>query len=231
MSLRQLALTAGCPTDEAHSLVQELIDAGVCTHAEDAGYYSPRIVAYETFRSKCRRAGRRGGGNPALRGRDQPLDHPLEQPLKVAPDGSPLSNSLSSFPRKKENWEEESEERARTGAGAAGLVKARTFARQWISEHRPKHLTDSVYPFTKLVQHLGEEHAVEEVVTVELDPTVANPFAVAWSNHDPRRRRTPRGGNGAARTPNAGGSSNGNGHGHSRKAGRPRPGLHEQLVP
>lgn len=79
MSLSHLAKLGGVDTESAHSLVQELIDAGVCATSEDGTYFSPRIVAFESFRRKCSRAGTKGGGNPRLKREDD------DEPLKVAP--------------------------------------------------------------------------------------------------------------------------------------------------
>lgn len=74
MSLRQLALTTGCTTDEARSLVQELIDAGLCVHHDAEGHYSPRMVAYESFRKTCATAGKKGGNPKLLKGSDRTLN-------------------------------------------------------------------------------------------------------------------------------------------------------------
>jgi hypothetical protein len=192
-SLPQLARIAGCATDEVRPLVQELMDTGSVAMSGEGTFFSPRMVAYESFRKKCGRAGRKGGGNPALRrGRDKPLT----EGLKVGPDGFPSHSS--SFPPGK--CMEEAVEQAREGDAdrAKRLANARTFATHWIRQNHPDRLRDGVRPFAELVALLGEDLAVQEVETVSLDPDVKNPFAVAWSNHDPKRRQV-RSRNGNAR--------------------------------
>lgn len=103
---------------------------------------------------------------------------------------------------------------------ARRLAEARSFAQCWITKHRPDRLRDGVRAFTNLIVVLGKELAIEHVRTAELDPTVFNPFAVAWQNHDPARA-------GAARC-NGNGHANGNGNGNGVHVPRKSRGETEQ---
>lgn len=204
MTLRQLALATSCPTADVRPLLEELTAAGVCGYSEKEGYFSPRIVQFQAFREKCAKAGRRGGGNPKLRRptfKGRPKGCPKRSPKGSSPDGSSPLIPLSSFPSPGIQEEEEAEARARGGDAAAAkrLEAARTFAADWIAKNMPGEHA-GVRPFAKLVERLGLDLAVEEVRTAALDPSVQNPFAVAWSNHDPRRSAS-RNGNGSHPAP------------------------------
>jgi len=65
LPLDQIARMAGCSTDEASRLMQELVDAGVCDSAEHGLIYSRRMVR-EGDISRARSEAGKKGGNPRL---------------------------------------------------------------------------------------------------------------------------------------------------------------------
>jgi hypothetical protein len=68
VTAEQLARMTGCPADEIEQLLQELEDAGVFSRSEEGTIYSRRMERDEHRRNLCGEAGKRGGGNPNLKG-------------------------------------------------------------------------------------------------------------------------------------------------------------------
>ena len=210
ISLRQLALATGCNTDEARPLVEELLAAGVCAHSPREGYYSPRIVAYESFRKKCSKAGQKGGGNPALQkepGKAPPFKGRSKGWSKGSsaappPDGSPSPTppipSLSLPP-------------GVVKAACPDPAEARQQAAAWIQGNRPADLKPgTIAAMAALIQRIGREAAAAEVSTWLARPDVQNPYAYALSLYDEHGRPK-----GPARPPavvNGNGRAAGNGH-------------------
>lgn len=67
ISPEQLARLTGCSADEVTRLLAELTSSGACSCTDDGTLYNRRMVREEGKREKCREAGRKGGGNPALK--------------------------------------------------------------------------------------------------------------------------------------------------------------------
>lgn len=63
----QLARLTGCSADEATRLLAELTSSGACSCTDDGIFFSRRMVREEGKRELCSEAGRKGGGNPALK--------------------------------------------------------------------------------------------------------------------------------------------------------------------
>lgn len=85
-------------------LLRELLDAGVISASVTGVIYSPSMVREEAIRLKCSEAGRRGGGNPNLKGKPKGTS-------KGASKGASISPSLSSSPQEKQP----------EGGGSSGL--------------------------------------------------------------------------------------------------------------
>lgn len=67
LSHDQLARMTGCSSEEVSRCLAELLNAGVASTSENDVVYSPELVERERLRAIASRAGRLGGGNPALR--------------------------------------------------------------------------------------------------------------------------------------------------------------------
>jgi len=67
-SIEQIGRLTGCSVDEADHLLNELIDAGAASKTKNGIIYNRRMVREEEKRMKCSDAGKRGGGNPRLKG-------------------------------------------------------------------------------------------------------------------------------------------------------------------
>lgn len=67
LPLDQLARCSGCSSEEVSRLISELLSAGVCDCTEDGMIRSRRMMREESKREKCSEAGKKGGGNPAMR--------------------------------------------------------------------------------------------------------------------------------------------------------------------
>jgi len=68
----QLARLTGCDSDECSRLLAELQSSGCFSCTDDGTIYSRRMVKDEAKRQKCSEAGKKGGGNPTLKGHPPP---------------------------------------------------------------------------------------------------------------------------------------------------------------
>ncbi|WP_138223398.1 hypothetical protein [Nibricoccus aquaticus] len=85
VSVLQLARLIGETQRTVAALIAELESAGVFSREENTGViFSRRIVKDMAFLDACSAAGRKGGGNPALKGTTA---EPLSLPLKVSTNG------------------------------------------------------------------------------------------------------------------------------------------------
>ncbi len=134
LPLEQVARMAGCSTDEASRLMQELIDSGVCDCTEHGQIYSRRMVR-EAGISKVRSANGRMGAdvtNSFCRGKtaanDSANDRPSEaQRLRSAEEKTEIPRELDSpeFRAVWETWEKEraSQRKKLTPRAIAGQFK------------------------------------------------------------------------------------------------------------
>jgi hypothetical protein len=80
VTAEQLARMTGCSTDEVSRLLQELEDSGVFSRTEHGVIFNRRMVRDEHKRLLCSRAGKNGGGNPALTFKGVPKGGPKGHP-------------------------------------------------------------------------------------------------------------------------------------------------------
>jgi hypothetical protein len=205
LSLKALANIAGTSTDEARPLLEELTAAGLCCHSERDGYFSPRIVAFDKFRRECGKAGKRGGGNPALRAENKgkstfkgstfkggskgrskgspPGPSPPVSPSPTPPSSSsppPEEPGLSTTP-------------AAGGGLAGGSLQERVMADVWEPMWAAAHYGEGYAParvdFVKLAEILGrlgckrdEAHAVQRFRKIAAT-ALAQPEEFGWQGH------------------------------------------------
>ncbi len=84
MSAAQLTRIVGCAASEVDAGLSELENAGVFSRTDAGVIFNRRMVRDENKRSLCAEAGRRGGGNPTLKG--HPKGHPKVPPKVVLED-------------------------------------------------------------------------------------------------------------------------------------------------
>lgn len=120
----QLARMAGCSCDAIASVLQELEDCGVFSRTRDGTIYSRRMERDDRKRVLCAEAGRRGGGNPAFKGRGKGGDKGDGKggpKPDTNPSSSPSPSGTETFPLKREGGWPESVEAVIAQAQFIGL--------------------------------------------------------------------------------------------------------------
>lgn len=91
---RQLASLAGVSVDEVEALLAELEEAGVFSRDEGGQIYSRRMRRDDEKAAQNKEYGHRGG-NPALKGRDNPADKAEDKAQILLPTPKPVLESYS----------------------------------------------------------------------------------------------------------------------------------------
>jgi hypothetical protein len=92
----QLCRIVGGSAEEILPLLDELEATGVFSKTENGVIFSRRMVRDEERRKLLSDAGKRGGGNPKLRGENKPLNPPLKGGLKTKVKPSPPPSASAS---------------------------------------------------------------------------------------------------------------------------------------